>query len=70
MLGRSLYKLWSSYLIVGKINFTIDDALEDKFRDAAFKYVGKKKGCLSRAFEDALRTWIDKKTARKKLKQE
>lgn len=43
---------------MGKINISLDDSLEDRFRKAVFESKGMKKGNMSEAFEEALEAWI------------
>jgi len=45
---------------LGRINITISDQLEDKFRKAVAAKYGWKKGALSEAIEEALQDWIKK----------
>lgn len=43
-----------------KINISLDDKLEEKFRRAVYESKGMKKGNISQAFEEALEEWIKK----------
>jgi hypothetical protein len=43
---------------MGKINISLDDKLEERFRKAVFESKGMKKGNMSEAFEEALEAWI------------
>ena len=45
---------------MGKINISLDDKLEERFRKAIFESKGMKKGNISEAFEEALEEWIKK----------
>jgi metal-responsive CopG/Arc/MetJ family transcriptional regulator len=47
-------------MVMGKINISLDDKLEDRFRRAVFESKGMKKGNMSEAFEEALEEWIKK----------
>lgn len=44
---------------MGKINFVIDDELDEKFRKVIFKRMGMKKGNISLAIEQAIKEWIN-----------
>lgn len=43
---------------MGKINISLDDKLEERFRKAVFYSKGMKKGNISEAFSEALEKWI------------
>jgi len=43
---------------MGRINQNIDDDLERRFKEAARKKFGDKKGALKFAFEEAVRDWL------------
>jgi hypothetical protein len=43
---------------MGKVNLTINDELEDAFREAAYKVKGMKKGFLTEATEEAISVWL------------
>ncbi|MEM4577189.1 MAG: hypothetical protein QW701_07115 [Candidatus Nezhaarchaeales archaeon] len=45
---------------MGKLNLTIEDEVERRFREAAFKKFGYKKGSLQKAVEEALNEWIQR----------
>ena len=45
---------------VGRINLTISDELEKKFRELVFKKKGWKKGSVKEAIEEAISLWIEK----------
>lgn len=44
---------------MGKIDVSIDDKLEQEFKEEIFKSKGMKKGNIKIAVEEALRIWID-----------
>jgi hypothetical protein len=46
---------------MGRINVDISDELEKKLRFKTVEKFGGKKGDLSRAVQEAVKTWIDKK---------
>jgi hypothetical protein len=46
---------------MGRINVDIPDELEKKLRFKTIERFGGKKGDLSRAVEEALRSWVSKK---------
>lgn len=43
---------------MGKINISLDDDVEEKFRKAVFQRMGMKKGNISKALEEAIEHWI------------
>lgn len=43
---------------MGKVNLTINDELEEAFREAAYKVKGMKKGFLTEATEEAISVWL------------
>jgi len=43
---------------LGRVNQNIDDNLERRFKEAARKKFGDKKGALKFAFEEAVRDWL------------
>jgi len=49
---------------MGKINISLDDEVEEKFRKAIYQRMGMKKGNISIALEEAIEHWI--KTYNKK----
>jgi len=49
-----------------KINITISEELDEKFRGTVAKTLGFKKGNLQIAIEEALEEWIKKKEAEEK----
>lgn len=49
-----------------RINSTIDSDLEKKFREAAFKTFGYKKGSIQKGLEDAIETWIGEQKRKEK----
>jgi hypothetical protein len=46
---------------MGRINVDISDELEKQLRLKTVQKFGGKKGDLSRAVEDAIKTWVTKK---------
>jgi len=50
---------------LGRINITISDQLEDRFRKAVATKCGWKKGALSEAIEEAVQDWIKKQQTEK-----
>jgi len=44
---------------MGKINLTISDELETRFREEVFKRLGMKKGNIQIAIEEAIKLWIE-----------
>lgn len=46
--------------VVGKLNISLSDELEEKFREVVFKKFGMKKGNINKAFEEAIDDWINK----------
>lgn len=46
--------------VVGKLNISLSDELEEKFREVVFKKFGMKKGNINKAFEEAIDDWIKK----------
>jgi hypothetical protein len=44
---------------MGKVNLTVDDDVENKFRQEAFKAKGMKKGFLTDATQEAMELWTD-----------
>ena len=47
-----------------KINISLEEKLEEKFRKAVFETKGMKKGNISEAFEEAMEDWIKKQKMR------
>ena len=43
---------------MGKMNIVLNDDLERRFREAVFKTKGMKKGNISQALEEAIKSWI------------
>ena len=43
---------------MGKINLTISDGLEKRFREEVFRRLGMKKGNIQIAVEEAIKLWI------------
>jgi hypothetical protein len=52
-----------------KINVTISEDLDEKFRETVSKTLGFRKGNLQIAIEEALEMWIDKKAREQKEKK-
>jgi len=52
---RSIIAWWQ----MGKINLTISDELETRFREEVFKRLGMKKGNIQIAIEEAIKLWIE-----------
>ena len=48
-------------LMMGKINLSIDNDIDEKFRVAVAKRKGMRKGNLTKAMEEAMKLWISKK---------
>lgn len=46
---------------MGKISISMPDELEDKLRKRAMEKFGMKKGCLSKAIEEAVKAWLKEK---------
>jgi hypothetical protein len=46
---------------MGILNITVDDDLEERFRQKAAARFGNRKGNLSEAMKDALTEWVAKK---------
>jgi len=44
-----------------KINISVDDKIEEDFRNEVFKRKGMKRGNISKAFEEAMKLWIKQK---------
>lgn len=47
-----------STLNMGKINISLDDKIEERFRKAVFQSKGMKKGNISIALQEAIDLWI------------
>jgi len=45
---------------MGRINVYVSDGLEKKFRFKTIERFGGRKGDLSRAIEEAVKTWVEK----------
>jgi len=43
---------------MGKLNLSVKDKVEDKFREEVFRRKGMKKGNLKQAIEEAMLLWI------------
>lgn len=46
---------------MGRISVTLSDELEKRLRIKTVKRFGGRKGDLSRAVEEAVKTWVDQK---------
>jgi hypothetical protein len=44
---------------MGKVNLTVDDKVENEFRQTAFTVKGMKKGFLTDATQEAMGMWAD-----------
>ena len=44
---------------MGRLNLTVRDEVESKFREAVFKKRGMKKGNLIQSMEEAILMWIN-----------
>jgi hypothetical protein len=44
-----------------RLNLVLDTALDERFRRAVFEKKGLRKGDISKAVEEALEDWINKK---------
>jgi hypothetical protein len=63
---KYLYRYLFKYNMA-RFDLTIDDKLDQQFRDTIYKKYGMKKGNLRIALEEAIRLWIDsEKESRKK----
>lgn len=51
---------------MGKINLTVNDKIERRFREEAFKRKGMKKGNLTKAVEEAMLLWIEAESEEQK----
>lgn len=52
-----------------KVNFTLSDALERRFRATVFHVMGMKKGNIRKAFEEAIEIWIAKQQQQQQQQQ-
>ena len=43
-----------------KVNYAIDEEIEQRFRKAVFERKGMKKGNISESLEEAMGDWIEK----------
>lgn len=50
---------------MSKINFILDDKIEENFRKAIFKSMGMKKGNISLALTEAIQMWITYQSKKK-----
>lgn len=44
---------------MGRLNVSVKDDIESKFREKVFKRKGMKKGNLTKALEEAMLLWIE-----------
>ncbi len=44
---------------MGRLNVSVKDDIENKFREKVFKRKGMKKGNLTKAIEEAMLLWIE-----------
>jgi len=51
---------------MGRLNITVSDELEGRFRDEVAKILGFKKGNLNKAIEEAIELWIKTKERERK----
>jgi len=51
---------------MGRINLTLNDDLEKRFRSTVADTIGFKKGNLQVAIEEALEEWIEKQAKKRK----
>ena len=45
--------------VMGRLNLSVNDDVESKFRNAVFKKKGMKKGNLTQSLEEAMLMWIN-----------
>jgi len=50
---------------MARVNLTISDELEEKFREMVFKKYGMKKGNITKAVQEAIRLWIETEKERR-----
>lgn len=50
---------------MGTIKVILPDELEKEFREAVFKQMGMKKGNLTLAVEEAIKTWVETQRKRR-----
>jgi len=55
---------------MGKVNLTVNDDIEKKFREAAYKVKGMKRGFLAEAIEEAMLVWLEYLSQNKKQMEE
>ena len=48
----------STVNVMGRLNLSVNDDVESKFRNAVFKKKGMKKGNLTQSLEEAMLMWI------------
>lgn len=51
---------------MGKMNISLPDDLESKFRKAVYEKKGMKKGNISESLEEAINAWVKEQEALKK----
>jgi len=54
---------------MGKINLSIDNDLERRFREEVFKRLGMKRGNIQQAIEEAIEVWIGGKEGRTRARR-
>jgi len=59
--GKRAQKIWNKWINMGRISVDIPDELEKQLRLKTVERFGGKKGDLSRAAEEAIKTWIAQK---------
>ena len=55
----SIIKLRKTVNVMGRLNLSVNDDVESKFREAVFKKKGMKKGNLTQSVEEAMLMWIN-----------
>ena len=45
--------------VMGRLNLSVNDDVESKFREAVYKKKGMKKGNLTQSLEEAMLMWIN-----------
>ena len=49
---------------MGKLNLSIDDVVEQRFREVVGQKIGAKKGALAEAAQQAFEAWIHKNASK------